>query len=297
LRAFDSLREWYRARASAIEWRSRRVASSVRWHLARLRPELTCRIEDGAELTVPSRSQIARGLYEGFYEARERRFLRGFLRPGDVFYDIGANVGLYSVLAATMVGSKGAVYCFEPNEASLHFLRRNMARVACRTGVFGVALSDGTEEELELSVPAQGFDAWATLGSINTLDAVVTKRRVQASTLDAIQAQAGLAAPSAIKLDVEGWEARVLRGSASIWRSADPPMLMVELCDRASEGAGSSSQELLRLVEGFGLEVFELGRDRAAVVPLVRRERYPYVNVFAAKPGSTAWRRMREVPE
>jgi FkbM family methyltransferase len=293
--AVDSLRNWYRARATSIRRKSRILKSRLNWRWARLWPEFTCRIERGAALTVPSNSQIARGLYEGFYEFRERAFLVSFLRPTDVFYDIGANVGLYSVIAATIIGPRGSVYSFEPNELSLRFLKRNMERISgCSSEVFGLALSD-SNGELELSVPSEGYDAWATLGSISTLNTPVVKQRVATVTLDDLRARAGFVPPTVVKIDVEGWEVRVLRGAEGVLRGPNPPLLMVELCDRASEGAGSSTAELLAAIEDLGMELYELAEDSTGVVPLSRRDSYPYLNVFAATPGSSAGLRIREV--
>lgn len=293
--AVDSLRAWYRAQSTSVRRHSRTLKSRLRWRWARLWPEFTCSIERGAALTVPSSSQIARGLYEGFYESRERAFLVSFLRPTDVFYDIGANVGLYSVLAATIIGSRGSVFSFEPNESSLRFLKKNMGRISsCRSEIFGLALSD-SNGELELSVPSQGYDAWATLGSISTLSTPVVKQFVTTVTLDDLRARVGLLPPTVVKIDVEGWEARVLRGAEAVLRGSDPPLLMVELCDRACEGAGSSTAELIAAIEGLGMELYELTEDASAVVPLVRRDSYPYLNVFAATPGSSAGLRIREV--
>jgi len=291
----DSIRQQFRKVATRALLLGERLRARSRWRWAQLWPEINCTLESGSALTVPRSSKIARGLFEGFYESREREFFMSFLRPDDVFYDIGANVGLYSVLATAKLGAAGVIYSFEPNEAVLKFLRRNMqVHTGCEARIFGLALSD-QPGELELSVPADGFDAWATLGQISTLDTCVTRRSVQVVTLDELQAREGLRRPSVVKLDVEGWESRVLRGATAVLGEPDAPMLMVELCDLASEGAGSSTAELLGLLDGLGFQMFELGNKPGTVVPLVRRDSYPYVNVFAAKPGSVAGKRLLEV--
>jgi FkbM family methyltransferase len=285
----------YRSFATGALKRFRFARRRLGWQWARLRPEISCSIERGAVLTVPSDSRIARGLYDGFYERREREFLSRFLRPTDVFFDVGANVGLYSVLAATVIDRRGAVYSFEPNQLALGFLRRNMGRMSkCRSTIFGLALSDAIGE-LELSVPAQGFDAWATLGTVATLDGVAKSERVATTTLDALLERAEVEAPTVVKIDVEGWELRVLRGGSVALHGAEPPLLMVELCDRASEGAGSSTAELLDAIEAMGMKVFELGADARTLVPHERRDEYPYLNIFAATPGSDAARRIQEM--
>src|SRR5438046_3189821 len=65
------------------------------------------------------------GYLLGTAEPDEQAALGGFLKPGDVFYDLGANIGFFATLAARLVGSGGRVYAFEPNPACAGQVRRN----------------------------------------------------------------------------------------------------------------------------------------------------------------------------
>ena len=64
---------------------------------------------------------------EGIWEPYETSLLLSMLRPGDVFVDVGANIGYFSVLAASVVGDDGAVFAFEPDPDNFRLLRRNVA--------------------------------------------------------------------------------------------------------------------------------------------------------------------------
>ena len=68
----------------------------------------------------------------GWWEAAETRFLRAILRPGHKFVDVGANVGYFSVLAATSVGADGAVIAVEPESRNVALLRKNLSATPCR---------------------------------------------------------------------------------------------------------------------------------------------------------------------
>ncbi len=67
----------------------------------------------------------------GVWEASETHFLRAILRPGDVFVDVGANVGYFSLLAATCVGANGSVIALEPEPRNIALLRMNLASTCC----------------------------------------------------------------------------------------------------------------------------------------------------------------------
>ena len=68
----------------------------------------------------------------GIWEAFETSLFLSLLRAGDVCLDVGANIGYYSVLAATKVGEDGAVFAFEPESNNVALLSANLALNQCR---------------------------------------------------------------------------------------------------------------------------------------------------------------------
>ena len=62
----------------------------------------------------------------GLSDWHEMNLLLRYLRPGDEFIDIGANIGIYSLLAGSRVGLDGKVYCFEPDTITFHKLKQNI---------------------------------------------------------------------------------------------------------------------------------------------------------------------------
>src|SRR5262245_36111858 len=67
------------------------------------------------------------GCWLGTYEMDLQRLIVSSLKPGDVFYDVGANVGFFSLLAASLVGSRGTVIAFEPLPRNIALLQQNLA--------------------------------------------------------------------------------------------------------------------------------------------------------------------------
>src|SRR5580658_2166312 len=74
---------------------------------------VTIEVQPGVWLELFSDSDLCRLIYIGGYEETERKFLSAFLRSGDVFVDVGANIGLYSMIVAKIVGQRGFVHAFE----------------------------------------------------------------------------------------------------------------------------------------------------------------------------------------
>ena len=81
----------------------------------------------GFRLTLDFSDSIQRQIYFGLYDQPETALLGRLLRPGDVFLDVGANVGYYSLIASQNVGLKGQVHAFEPIAKNVRTLTRTIA--------------------------------------------------------------------------------------------------------------------------------------------------------------------------
>jgi FkbM family methyltransferase len=141
-------------------------------------------------------------------------FALHFLRPGDLFVDVGANVGSYTILASAVVGAQ--VLAFEPSEESADWMRGIIEhnRVQDRVRVLRCAV--GGEH---------GIVAFTTgLDTMNRVDDS-GQRAVPMTTLDA----ECVVQPALIKVDVEGTEAEVLKGAVRVIEGPEPPALIVEV--------------------------------------------------------------------
>ena len=81
----------------------------------------------------------------GFYEFEKQRLISSMVKTGTVFYDVGANVGFYSLLAAGLVGPQGQVFAFEPLPRNVAYLRRHLAlNRASNVEILELALGEQT---------------------------------------------------------------------------------------------------------------------------------------------------------
>jgi FkbM family methyltransferase len=140
-------------------------------------------------------------------------------------YDVGANVGFTSVLAARLVGAEGVVVCFEPLPANARQIEHN-ARLNhfAHIRVCFVALG---KEDGEAEFVLSASPTWGRLATAGFTPEKVGTIRVPIRRLDTFVAEAALPAPDFIKVDVEGAEADVLAGAAQTLATARP-VLMIE---------------------------------------------------------------------
>lgn len=140
----------------------------------------------------------------------ELRELHRFVKAGDVFVDVGANIGLYTLKAARLVGPAGRVVAVEPGRAAAELLDANLALNRYgHVSVVRKALSDRSGEAMLHHIPA-GNDPQAF--SLLTDGSAPGAEQVETTTLDALVAQLGLPRVDCVKIDVEGAEALVIDG-------------------------------------------------------------------------------------
>ncbi len=152
----------------------------------------------------------------GFYEPAMQRRIAGGICRGGVFYDIGANVGFYSLLASNLI-DPGKVFAFEPLPVNISYLRRHLELNRRRNvEVLEIAISDLEGEAC--------FEEEAT-GSMGRL-ADQGKLCVRTSTLDALLQAQKIPPPDYIKMDIEGEELRALLGAADCFRKYKPNLYL-----------------------------------------------------------------------
>lgn len=241
---------------------------------------IVAEIAPGLRMQLYFDDELSWLIYAEHFEWQERQFVRSFLRPGDVFVDVGANIGLFTLAAATCVGPAGRVVSVEPCTATFQRLQANV-RLNALTNVTCVrlALSDANAQAPLTSYPAP-HAAW---NSFSPAPASATEM-VSCATWDAYaQAHDLVGRVALMKIDVEGWEARVLRGGSGALARPDAPVLIVEFVDTTAHAAGSSCAKLYQMLQDLGYRMYAYDGLRREIRPHPVRTRYEYVNLIALK--------------
>jgi FkbM family methyltransferase len=167
----------------------------------------------------------------GQYERPVQEALAKAVRPGSVCYDIGANLGFFSVLLAHLAGPTGSIYAFEPLPANAAMIERNALLNRFRNvRVFKLALSrvDG-QEELLVAHHVGG----AVLKSAGAPPDLAGSLTVKTAALDTLVDREQVNPPNFVKIDVEGAELDVLYGMRKVLQNWHPTLIM-ELDDESA---------------------------------------------------------------
>jgi FkbM family methyltransferase len=277
-----------RVRTSArLRVRTARSAVARRWWRTQGRFGRTSfvhRLSPDVQIRLFLDSEFCRLFYLDGIEHGEIRFFRRFLRPGDVVLDVGANIGVFTLVSAAAVGPSGRVIAFEPAAETFARLLGNVelngfANVRCVRS----ALSDRAGEAT-LASSVGGFDAWNSLADVPYTGGEFRRETVPVQTLDRFLEGAEIPRPvTLMKLDVEGLEARVLKGARRLLARDDAPVLQVEFTDAAAEAAGSSCGELYGLLVEYGFRMYRYDRWSDRLYPAPPCDAYPYDNLYAIK--------------
>ena len=163
-----------------------------------------------------------RGTLLGTYEAEVQEVLSRFIKPSDVFYDLGAHHGYLALLGSKLVADSGQVFCFEPLPRNMERLRRivdlnKLQNVTCvpmaasdHCGTAKLYVGNHKNDYRPSLFPWKGEEHLAV--ETTTLDTFIGSHR----------------APNFIKLDVEGAEFQVLQGAVGLLAGSNPPVIVIE---------------------------------------------------------------------
>lgn len=237
-----------------------RMGQTLAHALARMpgRPSTAVKTIKGVTYELDLSDAIGASLYySGTFEAKTERLIESRVGPGMVAIDIGANFGYHTFRLAQAVGPSGRVLAFEPMAEAWSRLcsnveRNEFAQLSC----VRVGLSDRDEGVTNVAFTSH-YDIDGT--------GHAEPEQVRVTTLDVLVGEAKCPRVDFIKLDVDGYEGKVLRGSTATLTAWHPDVLF-EVSPGAMAVHGDSATELLGFLVELGYRISD--EDRRPVADL-----------------------------
>jgi FkbM family methyltransferase len=226
----------------------------------------------GLQFELDLADWIQRSVYLGTFEPLETRLVAGFLIPGMTVIDVGANVGYYTALAASRVGSKGRIFAIEPDARAFARLENLIAKNHLPARAFNIGLGEESREEHLYRSP----DSRNNTPTMVAHGGFAPTATVPVRKLDDCLDEWQVAHVDLLKIDVEGWEPRVFDGASRALASGHIDAILCEFNDHWLRAVGSSSQALWKMLMAFGfhathdVDVDRLSSDGVVNCLLVR---------------------------
>jgi FkbM family methyltransferase len=248
-----------RATLDGSRGRKLQTALSNLSEMLRENPVLHVR-EFESDFEMDGRSDLFQRLVKrGYYEPELADVCRKYIDPDASVIDVGANIGFFTVFCAKQLRD-GKVLAIEPTERAHGLLTRNIERNSCSDKVLvfkGVAAASSGEIEIK-TIP--GREEYSSIGAMthpSIKESVFETERVAMEPIDSLVGRYGLK-PALIKIDAEGSEKSVFEGAVGTLKKFKP-IVLSELADFLLKENGTSSAEVVELVENCGYRCVEVG--------------------------------------
>lgn len=195
------------------------------------------------------------------YEAGLTRFVASVLRPGDVFVDVGANIGYYTLVAASLVGGSGRVIACEPEEQNFTLLQANVetnqyrqvrllqTAVGDKAGTVTLhvnPLNRGGNSVLPFMKYKTGTHSYNREQMEQKYGGDTLEQKVEMRTLDDILEAEHISSVRVMKIDVEGFEEAVFKGMEKMLERKSVEYILCEI------GSGSARSVILEIMKSIG---------------------------------------------
>ena len=234
-------------------------------------------LHNGIKINLYKNSVLSKLIYFGF-EKDEIDYVESILDEGDIFIDIGANIGLFTLFAARAVGNTGKVICFEPSPITYTRLEENIRLNNFKNIDYrNIGVSDKVEE-LVFFVSITGYDAWNSFALRE--DILEDNILVSVSPLEIELKEVDKTKIKLVKSDVEGWEKFVLHGGRDFFINFSP-IVMIEFTEENTFNAGYPVYEIYDIMKDYGYVWYTIKDGELVLEP--KKLRYPYNNLIAIK--------------
>jgi len=201
----------------------------------------------------------------GTWEITQTKLIKNLVKKGDVALDIGAHIGYYTLLLAKLVGKRGEVIGFEPDQDNFQLLKKNVMV----NGYTNTILESNAVSNTVGAVTLYRSALSSAKGKLHNSDNC-EPIQVDAVTLDRYFAgyERGI---DFIKMDAEGAEASILQGADSVLRKNQHMKIITEFSTTMITSCGDDPDEFLRTLSAYGFSFYDIDEKKKRVMPIDMR--------------------------
>lgn len=223
--------------------------------------------------------------YYGFFEANLTNFFLNFIQEGDVFFDVGAHVGYYSILNSTLVGSTGQVHSFEPTPRTFNTLKQNsLVRNNITVNNNAVLNHEAEIEFIDYGPKYSAFNSFKKrTGEEMSFLTEPEKVKIKTISLDTYCKEKNII-PTFIKIDAEGAEHLIIQAMDEILKNKKS-VISIEVAGE-DEWKDNCAKSIASL-QSYGYQAYEI--DVNGLLKLhTPQETYSYDNLLFVHPENMA---------
>lgn len=222
---------------------------------------------------------VGRKIKLRLFETKETRFFKRCIKEGDICFDVGANVGYYTNLFASITGRTGKVFSVEPLLRNVRLIE--LASTINHTDeIVNVIRVGASNEDSEVSFAFDGDSSYASVKADGSKSVGVI---IQCKKIDTIILDFDLHKIDILKMDVEGWEYHALQGMKGVLADPQkrPRLMMVELYSDHLRKYSSSITEICDYLSCYGYVPYYLSNSKQdKLLPFTKAQHDKFYNVF-----------------
>jgi FkbM family methyltransferase len=203
--------------------------------------------------------------FSGDLDPKLTWIVKKLVKPGDIVFDVGANLGIFTLLFSQLIGTAGRVHAFEPNPTVMGYLRAAISRKSAGNVTLNQTALGQQTGIITLKVPDENQGGgsiikWRDAADIPGVDVPLTR-------LDDYVAKNGVTKIDFLKVDTEGAELEVLRGGMATLENIRPRIIVFEDSSRN----GSEQSEQMKLLRSAGYQFMMIPKQMLTAHPTIVR--------------------------
>lgn len=204
------------------------------------------------------------------WEQAEKILVQNIIKPGMVVFDVGANVGDYSVLFSELVSSQGKIYSFEPASSTFKKLQSRTEKLGLQNiSLFQNIVFSNHGQLIEFNEFPEAYSVWNSVGKPAMLNPetgkeyvpIVTTELIRTVSLDSFCKEQNIEKIDYLKLDVEGAESDALQGSVDLLKRQAIRFIQFEISRKMLEGLDRKAEDTFQLLHQYGYECHRIQKD------------------------------------